>query len=312
MPGRPLPNTILCGLLLAAALHAGSSPVPVSPGGATAVPIADSCPTFSWSSSAHAIAHELRVHRIEADGQATLLYSQTFDGQPESWTPSLGRCFEPGRRYRWSVRARMLEAASDWAPPFFFEVAQAPTPVELAERLRVARRYLRAATGTGEAVASEAVPLPAGTVGEPATLLVKAEVRTVDASGSPRLWGRGQDAEVFVEGSDPCLSQGLKFGLSRIGVDWGSAAIACPAGTWVCESSEIDTEHCDTDRTDSELFDAFDCDATWFNFDPGSQRGWTADASSSRYRGTVVEEQQGGGSFSAQTCGTFPVWCCWE
>jgi hypothetical protein len=148
-----------------------------------------------------------------------------------------------------------------------------------------------------------------------AHLKVAGEVRTIDPgapNGPARLWGRGRvDAEVHGRatqfGAQPCVNGSIRFGLSTVAVDWGSAADACPAGTWVCKSSE--RIHCDTLRPDSSV-DGLLCDGTPFDATADQHVGWLAEASSVETNGLASAETIALNSFP--TCWTLPVWCCWE
>ena len=110
-----------------------------------------------------------------------------------------------------------------------------------------------------------------------AAVTVVGETRAVDNVNRPRLWGKGRAGVVRygtngVEGG-LCISGSVEFGLSNVTVDWGSAADACPAGTWVCSMHDMVSGiflDCDTDRPDTDN-DAQTCDGT--EVDPGSRTG---------------------------------------
>lgn len=143
-----------------------------------------------------------------------------------------------------------------------------------------------------------------------AAMKVEGELRTVDESGDPRLWGKGRpDTEVYGSGSGlPCLNGNIKFGLSKTPVAWGSAANACPAGTWVCEANDLVA--CNTTRANFSV-DGRTCAGDALDWAENNHIGWTAAGGSNTLTGTVFFE---GGSTSAiwSTCNTMPVWCCWK
>lgn len=154
-----------------------------------------------------------------------------------------------------------------------------------------------------------------GTTTPLAKLQVVGEVRTTDASNAPRLWGQGRAGNPRYGTIGPeqglCTNGNIHFGLSWMAVDWGSAAAACPAGTWVCTSSEKGTAVCDTARPDVVL-DSAKCDGSFTDWGPQNHYGWIADlpGSSSGAEGRFVTEQGGIGTFI--TCTSAPVWCCSE
>jgi hypothetical protein len=148
-----------------------------------------------------------------------------------------------------------------------------------------------------------------------AALSVGGDARTLTATGEPRLWGRGRpNTHVYdrIEGSDtPCMRDDVTFGLSRLAVDWGSAADACPEGWWVCRSGEMLA--CDTDRPDASI-DGLSCSGSSHNWEAHQHHGWTADATASstpenRLMGNYVREDSGV-IRDAATCESLPVWCC--
>ncbi len=66
---------------------------------------------------------------------------QTLAGSVESWTLSLERCFAPGGRYAWAVRARG-EEAGEWSEAMVFETVSGPAVGEVARALATLRAYL--------------------------------------------------------------------------------------------------------------------------------------------------------------------------
>jgi hypothetical protein len=283
------------------------------------------------------------------------MLSQRVPGTTLSWTPPLDRCPARGVRHAWMVRAVGAEGRSNWSLPLFFEVADAPSGDELAWALDILRRHTRtddagaadrhpapsiavASAGT-RAPSRIAAPSDAGESGvirvasaatiaagsSTAHLKVAGEVRTIDPAdpaGPARLWGRGRvDAELWGKfeliGGDLACSGvgGVKYGLSAVIVDWGSAADACPAGTWVCREADVDTVAgiCNTTRPDTNV-DARDCDGQDLDFSEAQHRGWLADAAAADAVGGVgiaISEDTRGG-LAHPTSRSYPVWCCWQ
>ena len=144
-----------------------------------------------------------------------------------------------------------------------------------------------------------------------AQVTVEGEVLTVDPAGEPRLWGRGRPNLVvngLVGNLGPCVNDDINYGLTDVMVDWGSAAQACPAGTWVCRRDEIIT--CDTNRFDSASLDGRDCDGTGLNFPSNNHHGWVADAVAGGFDPQAKTE--GAASPTTKACVSLPVWCCWR
>ena len=104
----------------------------------------------------------------------------------------------------------------------------------------------------------------------------------------------------------------IKFGLSSLAVGWGSAADACPAGTWVCRKSEISAGGCDTNRPDGET-DVWNCDGSHMYDRPASDHvGWIADSFPGSVQFTRAFSEDGADDFSLFHCALAPVWCCWH
>lgn len=120
-----LASTLAASTAFAATL-ALPAPDPVSPGSTTrALPGADLCPTFSWSSAADFEQFELVVFELPKDyladsAEPTPFIVVTVAGAGRSWTPSLDRCTEPGRMYVWLVRGRTGSDASAWSSDSWF------------------------------------------------------------------------------------------------------------------------------------------------------------------------------------------------
>jgi hypothetical protein len=127
--------------------------------------------------------------------------------------------------------------------------------------------------------------------------------------GSGHLWGRGRPNTTFRGPGDfLCVNGSIAFGLSDILVAWGSAADACPQGSWVCTAAERGTGSCDTSRIDSSC-DLLNCNGSCFDFSANAHWGWVADQASET-NGFFVGETLGLGTTTA--CTGLPVWCCIE
>jgi hypothetical protein len=292
-------------------------------------------PTFAWGGLEGAQSYELVVYRVgRQDAEADPILSHRTAGPSFAWTPSLDRCLLPGEDYAWSVRAITRDGLSEWAEPLFFEIAPQPSAEELAAALellrrqrapeseagvsqqdRATRRPVREAPETPNVDRSQIAVVPAAaTAGSPsAKLRVVGEVRTVDSGGAARLWGRGRPS-VFVYArpitGDYCVNSaagGVQFGLSSMAVQWGSAADACPAGSWVCRLSDVAA--CDTARPDTDA-DGRTCTGAVLNYNANQHFGWLADQ-------WPQNADHGLGQFEDGTTGVFlacytnPVWCCW-
>jgi hypothetical protein len=324
----------------------------ISPGTEQGAVIGDKCPVFSWAALKGASSYDLVVYEIgELVVGARPTLATRIPGGALSFTPPLDRCFERGAPYAWSVRAVTGDGASDWAAPLFFAVADEP-PVDLAAALELVRRYLAAGDGEralasapGEKRDSPRVPersseidtsatptpdaahgpivrqMSPGSVGaNAAKVKVTGEVRTIDAGGELRLWGRGrQDIGIYPKPISPgthyCYNPetDVTFGLSTAMVDWGSAADACPAGTWVCGRRDVNA--CDTARPDEEP-DLIECDGTKVDLTLSSDNGWVNEAtltSALNFDHVGVLWVGGGGHIAYRyVCESLPVWCCWK
>lgn len=309
--------------------EAANVPMAVSPGAETVVATPHRCPTFSWGPVPGAVGYELIVYRIDPDDGATEpVLSHEVPVAALAWTPPIDQCLENGRSYGWTVRARTGEDFSDWAAPLLFRPgpfsdwgAPASEPAGKGPEL-VPGRQRSSGPVLDEVVSKEVdgapgpTPRVAAVAGNTeARMTVDGEVRTVDEDGDPRLWGRGRPAvDLYLRPivNEPCVNfdaGGVQYGLSNVIVEWGSAADACPAGTWVCEPSEVAA--CDTSRPDDDDLDALGCDGGWIDFAADDHRGWTARKASGSFHGIAVGESTGGG-VGWPTCIHYPVWCCWK
>lgn len=288
------------------------------------------CPTFLWS-GVSAGAYEIAVFRVAGDEEAREpVLLKSLPGPAFGWTPDAEECFERGGRYAWSVRAS--GDPGEWSEPFHFRIAAEPSEAEFRQALEVVERYL---AGQQPANSMEPAGNPAADAGlardgaehaalppsaatpinlnRSALMQVVGEIRSVDSLGQPRLWGRGRPGTVVYgkEGGGVCLKGATFYGLSHVAVDWGSAADACPAGTWVCREGEIDP--CDTTRPDVGSADLLFCDGAGLAVPPGGHDGWLADLDGSvnTLNGRALNESSETGAQSNQTCQTKPVWCCW-
>lgn len=312
-------------------------PAPVSPGDtSTKLVVEGRCPTFSWSATAGAARYELVIYRLAGDAiEADPVLRESFPASVNGWTPSLDRCLQPGESYAWTLRAVSGDASSKWAAPALFQVAMAPSLTEIAAAIDVIRRSFAtddapgvqtpATSAGGLDPLAEPGPTPmASTVeppDEPAALQVEGEIRGVSQFGQPRLWGRGRtNVKVygtrFLPGSDetiPCFIDEYFYGLSATAVDWGSAADACPAGSWVCGTRIVSggAVACNTVRPDD--FAASTCDGSDLSFASNQHLGWIShgNGAGNGNVGQAISELSGGVTIR-KTCYSLPVWCCWQ
>lgn len=311
-------GTLVCFLAALPAAWAAEIPAPASPGSAVGTTIADRCPTFSWSRADGASSYELAVYRVRDEPVEEASLELSFEGSATSWTPALDRCLERNGRYGWTVRALGTAGRSPWSQPLLFNVAAVPSAEEVEAAMATVEIYLRSIGGEAPraAVAAPADVPPASTAAAPPSgldllepaLQVDGEVRTVDSGGLPKSWGKGRPGTEDVWGLlfGPCSNGNIRFGLSQVAVDWGSAAEACPAGTWVCRRNEVVA--CNTGRPDSD-FDGMSCDGSGNDYPSDAHRGWLSRGTLSLSTAAFKED---GGDFIIGTCGTLPTWCCWE
>lgn len=330
-PARTVGSLLVA--LLAAVVAAGAAPaeepVGVSPGHPDRAVRSTGCPSFDWGRVEGALRYELVVYALGSDAESLeeddAALAEHVPGSALGWTPSLDRCLAPGGTYAWSVRAVTGEGPTGWARPLFFEVEPAPTEEQVLRILEALRRRdeTRAGSGaprapeaslaTGERPPGERRRVTAPTTysgGGPAALRVKGEVRTIDATGEPRLWGRGRPGTFVYGRSDQtfCSSGSTRYGLSDTAASWGTAADACPEGTWVCRQSDVSgAPACDTIRPDLEDSDYLECDGVNWGVPANQHPGWLAD-SVGRFGGRMLRED---GVLAAEAvCAHISVWCC--
>jgi hypothetical protein len=129
--------------------------------------------------------------------------------------------------------------------------------------------------------------------------------------GSGPLWGRGRPGtKMWGPGDFLCVNGTIIFGLSYVAVSWGSAADACPQGTWVCTRAERGTGACNTSRPDGGC-DGLSCTGACFDFLENHHYGWTADQVTT-LQGWAISELGGAADEDHLTCEGLPVWCCTE
>jgi len=146
-----------------------------------------------------------------------------------------------------------------------------------------------------------------GVLSPNAKLEVAGEIRSTSTSGVPRLWSEGRPGAVtFPTTGGSCTAGSVSFELSRVIVDWGDAAAACPTGSWVCTAAERSTGVCDTIRFDTAC-DGFFADGSCVDMAANNHAGWVADTPSFS-NGSQVSEQ--GVLAMAHTRTYLPVWCC--
>ena len=145
---------LLLVFLQADAAVPAESPVAVSPGALTGLPVlGDSCPTFSWGAIPEAESYELAVYRLSpADGLETAapILERRIAGRALSWTPSLEECLEPGEAYAWTVRARLAESLSPWSEPVSFRISSSPSRLEVERALETLQRYMQSDSGAAD------------------------------------------------------------------------------------------------------------------------------------------------------------------
>lgn len=133
--------------LLAAGASAAEGPRVIAPGGGDEMAVVvGRCPTFHWTGVDGAQSVDLVVYRVALDGAEAppeRVLSLTLPGAPQGWTPSLGKCLEPGGRYAWSVGV-----GGEWSRASLFEISAVPSIAEVEEALAVLARYRNAEVET--------------------------------------------------------------------------------------------------------------------------------------------------------------------
>lgn len=154
------------------------SPATVSPGRLDGVAmVSGRCPTFHWTASPGADSVQILVYRIPDEGSQGPLQrvlAVSLPGSAQGWSPSLGECFEPGRRYAWSISASSGGVEGEWSAARVFEVSRAPSMTEIGEALDLLRRY------TGEAPSEMTTESPQAVHGRPL-----GTPRSLEAGGPP-------------------------------------------------------------------------------------------------------------------------------
>lgn len=153
-------------------------------------------------------------------------------------------------------------------------------------------------------------------IGQP-RMTVQGEIRTVDQTEQPVLWGEGRHGvarygKTGVE-SGLCQNGNVEFGLSSIAVDWGDVTASCPAGTWVCTLAERGNVACNTTRTDAPGFpDSFLCDGTPVDLPADNHNGWVNHTGGGNTFQAVTQDEEGLAAAFDPPCDYNPVWCCSE
>lgn len=193
--------TVTVGLLISTAVAAAvAPPSPVSPGSVEDVePLAERCPTFTWEAAVGADWLELVVYELAEDAARGMppraRIAQRLPARATAWTPSLGRCLEPGGRYAWTIRAVSSEAAGEWPVPSLFRVERGPSREEIAAAVEVVRRYI-------ELEAEGVEPGGAAGTGEPSRAASLSLASTADEGGpSAEAAGLFDPAEFQVAGT---------------------------------------------------------------------------------------------------------------
>ena len=151
-----------------------------------------------------------------------------------------------------------------------------------------------------------------GILGSTGELQVRGEVRTVDSTGQPRLWGSGRPGgTLYSLVGGYCDYQGISYGLTEAVSDWASAADVCPAGSWLCTKEEIRGDGaCRTGRGFDWANGYLGCDGIIRCRDGDDHIGWLADSSNPVYPSNLSESGDVGNSI--ESCNGMPVWCCFE
>lgn len=165
--------------------------VTVSPGEEEGiVPVASSCPTFSWAASEPGAGFEIAVHALREDGaldsEPTLRHR--LPAGVSSWTPPGNRCLAPGR-YAWTMHALAGDGAA--AGPRLFEVAKQGSPELEAAIEQMVERALRRLLAEVDATSARAA------IAEPAQTPTEAERSTRTVRGAEQSPSFVADASNF-------------------------------------------------------------------------------------------------------------------
>jgi hypothetical protein len=147
---------VMCGsaVALSAQIPGGVSPGLVD----RIVETGARCPTFSWQELPDASGYELVAYALpegvepaavtsaDLGREAEVLYARV-PGGATSWTPALDQCLAPDGSYVWFVRGiheneSGEETPGDWSDGLFFAVSAVPSREEVAEAMRVLRRFV--------------------------------------------------------------------------------------------------------------------------------------------------------------------------
>ena len=148
-------------------------------------------------------------------------------------------------------------------------------------------------------------------------LEVHGEVRTVNESGTGRLWSSGREGTGLMTHSGQngyCTTdEGIKYALSIHLETWGNAQEVCPAGTWVCSNSDLPLSGATCPIVSIFTLPHVDCDTG-----PAASAqqtvlsGFLANATANsplygkqRYSTDLIPA-------SGLICAARRAWCCWQ
>lgn len=239
------------GMLLASALSAGGTPVPVSPGAASRVARVEArCPTFSWGEVETAEEYTLAVYRV-VDREVRPVMEQAVPGGALTWTPSVGRCLEEGGIYAWLVRSSGPDGLSAWSEPSLFQVG-GPEPTAIERVIETVRRQVVASAERAGSAAGGSSPagFDASSSGrQAASPGPRAAENTVEIANDSIYIG--PDA-VVTTASDQDTLKDLACSSGQIAVvsgsSWTCSDVPCPSGLIDCAGTCVDTStdeaHC--------------------------------------------------------------------
>jgi len=181
-------------------------PLTVSPGAVERFATASQpCPTFSWTAVEGALAYEVALYRVDAEGAlAGPLFERTVPAGATSWTPSADGCPEPGGRYAWVVRTAEGRTSGPWSEPALFVIPRAADPMGLAEAVETVRRYL--------ADARDARTAPAASNGEEVAGRIAGRLPERDEPKRAAL-GKGLSSSAAAIRGELDLSSGTVYGV---------------------------------------------------------------------------------------------------